>query len=186
VSTLEYAAKSLRFPVGRTCLSGALLRTLRELKADPVGSTRLSSEVETFDSPPFDQVAAVFSRHALSLGSMELHSTFVLRDPIMCVHLREFEAPMSGAVHVTNRCDEILEYFEEGKEILCYGSRDELVATAQEYVKSTHAQLRARLREAARRRAIADHTWTRRFESILNGLGLNSRMLLRPRPLQSS
>ncbi len=174
----SYVKESLKFPIGRRCVRGALVRSVHEAFGHPIGRSLLTSSVEQYPGPDFERVGRTFSENALSLGSMELHSTFVLQHPIMCVHLREFEAPMCGAVHLTNRCTEILDYFEEGKEILCYGSEEELVAVAREFTRVNRAGDRRRIRQAARKRALADHTWSRRLQQACAQLGLPWRRSL--------
>jgi hypothetical protein len=171
----SYVFKSLRFPVGRRCVAGAIKRTVDEVTSDRVGRTVLGPGVERLPAPTFEDMGRVFSRNALSLGSVLLHSTFTLKYPVHCIHLREFEAPMCGAVHLVNRCDEIREYFAEGAEILCYGSPDELLDTARSFLLPARLAEIATIRKAARRRAVADHTWSRRFVTLAAGLGLRWR-----------
>lgn len=169
---LKYAASSATFPIGRRCLAGALSRTFDEAFGDPIGRRTLGADVECHPGPTFDDMGRIFSQNAVSLGSMELHSTFALKHPVMCVHLREFEAPMCGAVHITNRCSEIQDYYEEDREILCYGSREELVEKVRDILSPRLDAFRASVRKAARARGLGDHTWTHRFETVAARLGI--------------
>ena len=167
-----YTYQSLFFPIGRRCVLGALKRSFLEYVRHSSVNNSLSESVSCFPGPPFEDMGATYSKLALSLGSMELHSTYVLKKPTMCIHLREFEAPMCGAVHLTNRWSELQEYFEEGKEMLFYGSKEELLDKVRYYLHPTRDSLRQEIRRRARRRAENDHTWLRRFELVWRTLGI--------------
>ena len=96
---------------------------------------------------------------AISLGSIELASTYVLKKPLLFIRIREFEAPMSGAVHLVNRMPELEEYFEEDQEMLFYDSVPEMIDKARFYLSPERDTLRQSIRKQARRRAEADHGW---------------------------
>ncbi len=68
-----------------------------------------------------EEMIALYSRSQLSLGFLEV---FDRHDPIggiiRHVHLREFEAPMSGALYCTGYMDELAEFFEPDKEVIMY------------------------------------------------------------------
>lgn len=167
-----YIYQSLLFPIGRRCVFGAFKRSILEYVGHPSVNNSLPEAVSCSPGPPFEDIGATYSKLALSLGSMELHSTYALKKPIMCIHLREFEAPMCGAVHLTNRWPELQEYFEEGKEMLFYGSKEELLDKVRYYLHPSRDSLRQEIRRRARRRAENDHTWLRRFELVWRTLGI--------------
>lgn len=168
-----YVAQSMLFPIGRRCLLGALKRSLVEYFNDSRFNNNIPETVRYYTGPSFDDMGATFSNIALSLGSMELHSTYVLKKPIMCIHLREFEAPMCGAVHITNRSAEIQDYFEEDTEMLFYETEEELLDKVQFYLHPNRDSLRFKIRRQARRRAENDHTWLKRFERLCNIFGIS-------------
>ena len=66
--------------------------------------------------------------------------------PIKQVRLRDFEAPMSGAFYLVERCDELAEFFEPDEEIVFFEDADELAEKAKYYL-SHHAE-RERIRQA--------------------------------------
>ena len=78
-------------------------------------------------------------------------------------------------------CEESPAHFEEDLEILYYGSDEELVDKARHYVSNSSGADRARIRDAARARARSEHTWTHRFRSICDRLGLPFRVAARSR-----
>ena len=85
------------------------------------------------------------------------------------VRLRDFEAPMCRTCYLTGHSDEIMEFYEIGKEIDTYQSPDELVEKTRFYL--AHPGAAEELREAGHRRALRDHTWKRRFEELFRKIG---------------
>ena len=79
---------------------------------------------------------------------------------------------MSGGVHLVKRFPELEEYFEPDREMLFYDSPEELVDKAKFYLRPAQDQARQRIRERARIRSVADHTWLARFRRIGDELGL--------------
>jgi spore maturation protein CgeB len=86
------------------------------------------------------------------------------------VRLRDFEAPMCRTCYLTGASVEIEEFYEVGKEIDTYQSAEELVDKTNFYL--SHPAEAERLRQAGHRRALRDHTWTRRFEQLFSKIGL--------------
>jgi spore maturation protein CgeB len=113
----------------------------------------------------------MYSRSRISLGFLEV---FMEHDPSAAVvkhlHLREFEAPMSGALYCTGYSDELSEMFEPDKEVVVYRSHDELVDKAKFYLSNPNAAERVRI--AGRQRALGEHTYRHRFEALFRHLDL--------------
>lgn len=86
------------------------------------------------------------------------------------VRLRDFEAPMCRSCYLTGHTDEIAEFYEIGKEIETYRTREELVDKTRFYLSNPDAA--ERLREAGYRRALRDHKWTNRFEELFRKIGI--------------
>jgi spore maturation protein CgeB len=85
------------------------------------------------------------------------------------VNCRAFEAAGCGALQIMEYRSAIESCFEPGKEILLYksfGELIELLARAEKY-----PQEMKKIREAAARRAIAEHTYRHRIELILAKIG---------------
>jgi spore maturation protein CgeB len=57
--------------------------------------------------------------------------------------------------------DEIEEFFEPDREIVCFSSRDELVDKSRYYL--AHPDEREAIRIAGHERALRDHTWQKRL-----------------------
>lgn len=86
------------------------------------------------------------------------------------VRLRDFEAPMSRTCYLTGYSDEILEFYEPGREIDVYHNTEELIEKTKYYL--AHPAQAESLRAAGFERARRDHTWQRRFEQLFRVIGL--------------
>lgn len=123
-------------------------------------------------SPVLDEeLIALYSRSHISLGFLEVYDR---HDPSASVtqhlHLREFEAPMSGALYCTGYTDELAEMFEPGKEIVTYRNQHELLDKIQFYLR--HQAEAEKIRQAGRERALRDHTYHQRFKKLFEQIGL--------------
>jgi len=118
-----------------------------------------------------DELIALYSRSHISLGFLETYDRHDPSRPVkQHLHLREFEAPMSGAFYCTGYMDELAEMFEPDKEVVVYRSRHELLDKVRYYL--SHPDEAERVRQAGRARALRDHTYQRRFRQLFAALGL--------------
>ncbi len=117
-----------------------------------------------------EDLVRMYSRSKVSLGFSSVGDTHRGPARILQVRLRDFEAPMSGAFYLVEHMEELLEFFEPGKEIACYRDGEELVAKCRHYL--AHEDERERIREACLRRARAEHTWQKRFDRVFREIGL--------------
>jgi hypothetical protein len=113
----------------------------------------------------------MFSASRLSLGFATAGSSHLTNKRLTHLRLREFEAPMSGALYLTEDQPELGEYFEPGTEMLTYVDRDDLLDKARYYL--AHQEESERIRHAAAERARRDHTWQHRFGELFTALGLH-------------
>lgn len=111
---------------------------------------------------PFDRMLDLYGRSRVVLGMGGVGHT----DRIKHLKGRDFEVPMSGAVYVTSFNPELADYFEIGKEILCYASPEECAEVVSWILH--RPDLQQAVREAARARCLRDHTWTHRVSSLLS------------------
>ena len=86
------------------------------------------------------------------------------------LRLRDFEAPMSAAFYFTGYQEEIKEYYEIDKEIICYDTKEELVDKIKYYLK--HQVEADKIKNAGYNRALKDHTWDNRFRELFRKIGL--------------
>ena len=117
------------------------------------------------------ELISLYSRSKLCLGILEVYEN---HNPSLRLqkhlHLREFEAPMCGALYCTGFSDEIAEMFEPGKEILTYSSYPEMVEIIKYYL--LHDTEANQIREAGYKRALSDHTYHIRFKQLFQSIGL--------------
>jgi spore maturation protein CgeB len=140
------------------------------------------SEVDTsaFGGPRLLQheLIKMFSQSRLSLGFATAGDSHLADRRLTHLRLREFEAPMSGALYLTEDQPELAEYFEPGKEVLTYTDQADLLDKARYYL--AHPEQSERIRHAGLERARRDHTWQHRFSELFAALGLPDRSLSPP------
>lgn len=125
------------------------------------------------DAVSDDELIALYSRSRVSLGFLEVYPDHDASQPIrQHVHLRDFEAPMCGALYCTGYMQELEEMFEPDKEVLMYRNADELLDKTEYYLD--HPAQAEQVRNAGRARALQDHTYQRRFEQLFQAIGLSS------------
>ncbi len=122
------------------------------------------------DPLPDDEMVRMYSRSKVNLGFSTCGDTHLNRDRILQVRLRDFEVPMSGGFYLVERMAELAEFFTEGKEIACYSNREELAEKIAHYL--AHDDQREAVAQAGRNRALADHTWHKRFQNSFAAMGL--------------
>ena len=117
------------------------------------------------------ELIELYSRSHISMGFLEV---FDNHDPSAGVkqhlHLREFEAPMSGALYCTGYSDELSEMFEPDKEVLVYKNQHELLEKVTFYLE--HPEEAERIRQAGYVRALSEHTYQQRFKNLFRVVGL--------------
>lgn len=79
---------------------------------------------------------------------------------------RTFNIPAAGGFMLHERTDELLQFFEEGKEIACFEDANELADKVKYYIE--HPEERERIRLAGHRRCITEYSVDRRAQRILD------------------
>lgn len=123
--------------------------------------------------PPIsdEELIALYSRSHVTLGFLEVYDHHDPTRPVMQhLHLREFEAPMSGALYCTGYTDELSEMFEPDKEVLVYRNQYELLDKVRYYLG--HTKEAEQIRQAGRKRALKEHTYHHRFLKLFRAIGL--------------
>lgn len=116
-------------------------------------------------------LVAMYSRSKINLGFSTCGETHSNGERIVQIRLRDFEVPMSGGFYLVEHLDELQEFFEVGREIETYRSREELLDKIRFYLANDAA--RDRIRRAGRARCLRDHTWEQRFADVFNRIGLS-------------
>ena len=78
---------------------------------------------------------------------------------------RTFQIPACGGFLLHERTAELAGHFEEGREVACFGSPDELVENVRYYLD--HEAERAQTAEAGFRRSVRDHSLKNRARAIV-------------------
>ena len=79
---------------------------------------------------------------------------------------RTFHIPASGGFLLHERTAELAAYFEEGREVACFGSPDELVDKVVHYLDNEAE--RRRIAEAGHRRCLRENRWSQRARVIVD------------------
>ncbi len=82
------------------------------------------------------------------------------------VNQRVFDVAACGAFLLTDGMPDLEEYFEIGSEAVCYESVEEAVELARYYLGRTRQ--REKIAGAARKRVLAEHTYTHRMSTLIN------------------
>jgi len=117
-----------------------------------------------------DDMIRMFSRSRINLGFSSCGETHRTSERILQVRLRDFEVPMSGGFYMVEYMKELEEFFEIGKEIVCYGDREDLSDKIKYYL--VHDNERETVRRAGHERCLRDHTWKKRFAAAFAEMGL--------------
>lgn len=116
------------------------------------------------------EMIRMYSRSKINLGFSSCGETHKSGERILQVRLRDFEVPMSGGFYMVEYMEELAEFFDIGREIVCYKDPDDLAEKIKYYLKNDNE--RERIRRAGYERCLRDHTWHRRFEMAFKEMGL--------------
>lgn len=84
--------------------------------------------------------------------------------------LRDFEVPLAGGFYLVERVPEYSELFKTGVEVETWETVAELSEKIRYYLD--HIDKRNEIAVAGKRRAVADHTWEKRFSMLFADLGI--------------
>ncbi len=113
-----------------------------------------------------EQSAALFKRAKIILGV----GTVGYCDDVFTLKLRDFDAPMSGALYLTHRNRDLAQLYEEGKEIECYSNSAEAASKIHYYLE--HPEELSRIAIAGHSKARLRDTWNYRLGMTFSRLGL--------------
>ncbi len=88
------------------------------------------------------------------------------------LRLRDFEAPLCGALYFPQYSDELALYYDTEREVVAWRTADEFKDRATYLLD--HPRDADAIRQAGYRRALRDHTWDRRFRQLFAAAGLQS------------
>ncbi|RPH82022.1 MAG: hypothetical protein EHM80_00425 [Nitrospiraceae bacterium] len=82
---------------------------------------------------------------------------------------RNFEVPGCGGFLLTGMAENLGQYYEIGKEVVCFDDRHDLVEKVRYYLR--HEDERAEIAKAGYERTLREHTYARRFSEIFGQIG---------------
>jgi spore maturation protein CgeB len=118
-----------------------------------------------------EELIHMYSRSNINLGFSSCGSTHMNQERILQVRLRDFEVPMSGGFYMVEFMEELEEFYDIGKEIVCYHAAEDLIDKIHYYLKNESE--RENIRRAGYERCRRDHTWQRRFEVAFQKMGFD-------------
>ena len=86
---------------------------------------------------------------------------------------RTFHIPASGGFMLHERTDELLEYYNEGEEVACFSTPEEMAEKVKYYLD--HEDERERIRLAGHRRCVAENSFDHRARKIVELYSERSR-----------
>jgi len=89
---------------------------------------------------------------------------------IYTIKLRDFDAPMSGALYLTQRNPDLMSLYCEGKDLVFYESSKEAAQKIKYYL--SHPLELEQIARNGNQTAIEMHTWQRRISTTFRDLGL--------------
>jgi spore maturation protein CgeB len=127
---------------------------------------RRDRELAAIAGPPLDdeELVRMYSRSQVSLGFSTVGNSHLGSSPVTQLRLRDFEAPMSGALYLTEWSNGLDEMYEIDREIAVFRSAEELADKARFFL--SHPAEAERMRCAGRERALRQHTWRQRLAEL--------------------
>lgn len=113
-----------------------------------------------------EQSAALSKRARIILGI----GTVGHCQDVYTMKLRDFDAPMAGALYLTHRSPDLALLYQEGVEIECYATPQEAARKIGHYL--AHLDELTAIAEAGHARAMSRDTWKHRLQTTFERLGL--------------
>ena len=141
--------------------------------APPAPHARLIRAVQRRGARALAQLPGGASlREALYRGPLR-HLADTLTAPVAYreqIKGRNFEVPGCGGFLLTNQVDGLAQYYEIGREIVCFSDTADLLEKIHYFLQ--HEEERLAIAQAGYTRTLNEHTYTRRFTEIFRRMGL--------------
>jgi len=115
------------------------------------------------------EMASLSKRAKIILGIGAIGHCF----DMYTLKLRDFDAPISGALYLTQRNPDLCELFLEGEEIECYETCREALDKIKYYLENSSE--RHKIANMGYKKALSAHTWDIRLTNTFLDLGLMSQ-----------
>lgn|SRR3990167_924177 len=117
-----------------------------------------------------DDLLTVFQRSKINIGVTRCENDNPHQIGRCQMKLRDFEVPMAGGFYLVEKAPGYDQLFVDGKEVVTWQTLDELSEKIDYYLK--HDDEREAIALAGQKRAMRDHTWEARFNTLFLELGL--------------
>lgn len=140
---------------------------------DLLGNIRVKNKSHFHYPVSDDEMVKIFNKTRINIGFTEVYS----KDNIpglelkQHIHLREFEVPMSGGLHITNYLEELEYFYQVEKEILTFRNEFELIDKIKFYLN--HENQALTIRKNGYRRAIECHSYQKRYLDLFEKIKIN-------------
>ena len=113
-----------------------------------------------------NEASNIFNRSRIILGI----GTVGYNEDLFTMKLRDFDAPMSGALYITHRTPELEQIFKEDQEIAFYKDESEAAMKIRYFLE--HRQKLEQIGANARAKASTQYTWDIRLQKAFAYLGI--------------
>jgi len=113
-----------------------------------------------------DNMIKLYSKSRINLGFAGVSRS----NKLMCLKGRDFEVTMSGGFYLTQHHPELSLVYDVGREIVTYRDAGDCAGKIKYFL--AHPEEAQDIRTRGRERALRDHTWEKRFESIFEMAGI--------------
>ncbi|ALV25157.1 putative protein, putative glycosyltransferase [Campylobacter iguaniorum] len=113
-----------------------------------------------------EEMIELFNRAKIILGFAGVG----INDDIMILKGRDFEAPLTGSLYMTQYHDELKEYFELGVDIETYKNKEELLEKVKFYLSCD--EKREKIAQNGYEKCLQNYTAKKSYEKIFGYLGL--------------
>jgi spore maturation protein CgeB len=120
---------------------------------------------------PDGAMTRLFRESKINLGMTRMIGEDPFAPGVCQVKLRDFEVPLAGGFYLVEKAPEYELLFEFDKEVVTWRNPSELCEKIAYFLE--HEDKRLSIAAAGRQRALQEHTWDRRFESLFDELGIS-------------
>ncbi len=140
-------------------------RLVKEIKKAGIPITAFGTGWEN-GRLPTEETPTLFAQSKIVLGV----GTIGYSDDFYSLKMRDFDGPMSGSCYVTGDNPDLYELYIPEKELVLYKSVHDCITKIKWLLNNEDE--REKIAQAGRARALADHTWQKRFETVFKTLGI--------------
>lgn len=169
---LGYIGRNLTTRAGRQIVWERAKRRLNLQKGGQWSNEKIELPVSSIGGVLSDEdMIKLYSQTKINLGFSTCGDTHLGEQRILQVRLRDFEVPMSGGFYMVEYMEELEEFYNIGREVVCYHNPEDLAEKIKYYL--THDSEREHIRQAGYQRCLTDHTWQKRLDSAFQQMKLD-------------